>query len=74
MKQAAMGKAKVAEHSSRKQNGMNGIKSSAAIQRLSLKPMYICVDCSEKHSNGDRKVHTEKTSHIFCENQLVRLF
>ncbi len=32
-----------------------------------IKPKYTCVTCSEPCMNGDRKVHTEKTGHQFCE-------
>ncbi|EED17462.1 ubiquitin C-terminal hydrolase Ubp8, putative [Talaromyces stipitatus ATCC 10500] len=39
----------------------NGIKS----QSLPLKPIYICVDCSEKYTNGDRQVHSDQTGHQF---------
>uniref|UniRef100_A0A093V3F9 Ubiquitin carboxyl-terminal hydrolase 22 n=1 Tax=Talaromyces marneffei PM1 TaxID=1077442 RepID=A0A093V3F9_TALMA len=60
MKQAAIRMSR----NNRKHDGTNGIKSSLS-QRVSLKPMYICVDCSEKHSNGDRQVHSEKTDHQF---------
>ena len=62
MKQAAMRMSK----NNRKHDGANGIKASMS-QRLSLKPVYICVDCSEKHTNGDRQVHSEKTGHQFCK-------
>ncbi|OKL61084.1 hypothetical protein UA08_03790 [Talaromyces atroroseus] len=66
MKQAAMRIPKIGEPQSRKHEGANGIKSSATgSQRLSLKPMYICVNCSEKHSNGDRQVHSDMTNHLF---------
>lgn len=68
MKQAAMRIPKVGEPQSRKHEGTNGIKS---LQRLSLKPMYTCVECSEKHSNGDRQVHTDKTNHLFCEDGIL---
>ncbi|RAO68887.1 uncharacterized protein BHQ10_004899 [Talaromyces amestolkiae] len=60
MKQAAMRMTK----NNRKHDGANGIKASMS-QRLSLKPVYICIDCSEKHTNGNRKVHSEKTGHQF---------
>ena len=62
MKQAALRMSK----NNRKHDGANGIKASMS-QRLSLKPVYICVDCSEKHTNGDRQVHSEKTGHQFCK-------
>jgi hypothetical protein len=62
MKQAAARMSK----NNRKHDGANGIKASMS-QRLSMKPMYICVDCSEKHTNGDRQAHSEKTGHHFCK-------
>lgn len=62
MKQAASRMSR----NNRKHDGANGIKASMS-QRLSLKPVYICVDCSEKNSNGDRQVHSEKTGHQFCK-------
>lgn len=62
MKQAAIRMSK----NNRKHDGANGITASIS-QRLSLKPMYICVDCSEKHINGDRQAHSEKTGHQFCK-------
>lgn len=33
----------------------------------SLKPKYHCVTCSEVCLNTERKAHTKKTGHTFCE-------
>lgn len=33
----------------------------------SLKPKYHCLTCSEVCLNTERKAHTKKTGHVFCE-------
>ncbi|KAL1964020.1 hypothetical protein VTN77DRAFT_7566 [Rasamsonia byssochlamydoides] len=55
----------------------NGASSSNSASQapISLRPVYICLDCCEKCSNGERKEHSEKTEHNFyMESRTGSLF
>lgn len=34
-----------------------------------LRPVYTCVDCSEKYSREDRDGHAEESKHKFCRTR-----
>ncbi|KAH8701690.1 hypothetical protein BGW36DRAFT_355846 [Talaromyces proteolyticus] len=53
----------------------NGVKPLPSFKRSVAKPEYICVDCSERHSNGDRQIHSEKAKHLFyVDSRTAALF